>query len=63
LIQLNLLKMLKEMYFAHANPKQMIAEQKLLPIIKNVADNAKEFQLVSAVAFELLEAFKSNEAL
>ncbi|KYQ88661.1 putative protein serine/threonine kinase [Tieghemostelium lacteum] len=61
-IRLNLLKIITSIYEGHQNPKKLIQDYNLYPIIKNVAKTDKSI-LVQAVANNLFEAFNANSVI
>lgn len=57
-VRVNLLKMLTSLYECHPNPKKMIAEYQLYPVIKRLTED--KTVLVQKMASKLLVAFNAN---
>jgi len=57
-VRVNLLKTLTSLYEYHPNPKKMIAEYQLFPVVKRLAED--KTVLVRNLASKLLVAFNAN---
>eukprot|EP01112_Ceratiomyxa_fruticulosa_P019583 TRINITY_DN6452_c0_g1_i1.p1 TRINITY_DN6452_c0_g1~~TRINITY_DN6452_c0_g1_i1.p1 ORF type:complete len:1073 (+),score=231.94 TRINITY_DN6452_c0_g1_i1:255-3473(+) len=61
-VRVNLLKILTSLYENHPNPKRMIAEHHLYPVVKRLADENKT-GLVKKMASKMLVAFSENAVI
>eukprot|EP01113_Clastostelium_recurvatum_P037254 TRINITY_DN5420_c0_g2_i1.p1 TRINITY_DN5420_c0_g2~~TRINITY_DN5420_c0_g2_i1.p1 ORF type:complete len:1097 (-),score=420.63 TRINITY_DN5420_c0_g2_i1:391-3681(-) len=61
-VRINLLKILTALYEGHPNPKRMIAEQHLYPVVRRLAEEDRTV-LVLKMASDLLVAFNANDVV
>lgn len=58
MVRVNLLKILTSLYKCHPNPKKMIAEFHLYPVVKTLTED--KAVLVQGLASKLIVAFNDN---